>query len=141
MKILLDTNVISEPRKPQPDSDVLRFLHETDEDRLYLSVISLAELHRGVAMMAAGQRRRVLAEWVENDLPQRFSERLLPFTRPAAAIWGELMARSRQLGLNTHIMDCLLAATAQAHDLTLATRNGKHFAGLGIRLFNPWSGD
>jgi predicted nucleic acid-binding protein len=140
MSFLLDTNVISEPRKPQPDAKVMRFLHEADEDRLYLSVISLAELHRGVALMADGQRRRALAEWVESELPQRFSDRLLPFTRPAAALWGEMMARSRQLGLNIHIMDCLLAATAEAHDLTLATRNGKHFAGLDIRLLDPWAG-
>lgn len=141
MRFLLDTNVVSEPRKPAPHTEVMRFLHDADEDRLYLSVVSLAELHRGVAMMAAGQRRRALTEWIEEDLPQRFSERLLPFTRPAATAWGELMARSRQLGLNIHMMDCLLAATAQAHDLTLATRNGKHFAGLGIRLFNPWTGE
>lgn len=138
MRFLLDTNVISEGEKPAPSASVIRFLTETDEDRLYLSVVTMAELHRGLALMQAGARRDRLADWIDTELPERFGERLLPFVLPTAVAWGRVMALSRRRGLNLQMMDAMLAATAIAHDLILVTRNMRDFAGLDLPLHDPW---
>lgn len=139
MRILLDTNVISEPQKPQPSTAVERFIRDTPEESLYLSIITIAELYRGVALMAEGRRRIRLIEWVAAELPARFGDRLLPISTSTAALWGEVMAQSRRDGLNTSIMDGFLAATAAAHNLAIATRNVRHFAGLGVTVIDPWN--
>lgn len=141
MRFLLDTNVVSEPQKPHPSATVESFIRGTPEERLFVSVITIAELYRGLALMAAGRRRAALERWIIELLPERFGDRLLPVTLPTAALWGDVMARSRTEGLNISVMDGFLAATAMAHDLAIATRNTKPFAGLGITIVNPWDGD
>ena len=138
MKFLLDTNVVSEPQKPLPSTAVERFLRGTPETDLYLSVVTIAELQRGLALMASGKRRIALSQWVTDVLPERFGDRLLPLTLATAALWGEVMAHSHRAGLNLSIMDGFLAATAATHELAIATRNVRHFTGLGLRVFNPW---
>lgn len=138
MRILLDTNVISEPQKPHPSAAVERFLRDTPEEGLYLSIITIAELYRGVALMTDGRRRVRLSEWVAAELPERFGDRLLPITTSIAALWGDVMAQSRRNGLNVSIMDGFLAATAAAHGLAIATRNVRHFSGLGLTVIDPW---
>lgn len=138
MRILLDTNVISEPQKPLPSTAVERFIRDTPEEGLYLSIITIAELYRGVALMTEGRRRIRLSEWVTAELPERFGDRLLPITTPIAALWGEVMAQSRRNGLNISVMDGFLAATAAAHSLAIATRNVRHFTGLGLTVIDPW---
>lgn len=138
MKFLLDTNVISEPQKPHPSIAVERFLRGTREESLHLSVMTIAELYRGLALMGAGRRRVSLERWIIEVLPERFGDRLLPVTIPTAALWGDVMARSRQGGLNISVMDGFLAATAAVHDLAVVTRNTRHFAGLGLTVINPW---
>lgn len=140
MKILLDTNVISEPQKPQPSAAVEHFIQRTPEAEFYLSIITIAELHRGVALMTDGRRRNRLSEWITVELPGRFGDRLLPVTVSIAALWGETMALSRRSGLNMSVMDGFLAATAMAHELAIATRNIRHFDGLGLTVINPWDG-
>lgn len=141
MRILLDTNVISEPQKPQPSAGVERFIRDTPEGDLYLSIITIAELYRGVALMTEGRGRIRLKEWITAELPARFGDRLLPVTTSVAALWGEVMTLSRRSGLNMSVMDGFLAATAAAHDLAIATRNVRHFAGLGLTVINPWDSD
>lgn len=140
MTFLLDTNVISEGEKPAPNAEVIQFLAQVDEDSLYLSVVTMAELHRGLALMDSGRRRDRLADWIETELPLRFGERLLPFDLPTAAAWGDIMAVSRREGLNLQMMDAMLAATAVVHGLTLVTRNVRDFARLGLPMLNPWEG-
>ncbi len=135
--ILLDTNVISETAKPVPEPRVIAFLTR-HEDELFISVVTLAELYRGIELMPAGRRRQVLTDWVSQDLPMRFSGRVLSFDEQDAPVWGELMARSRREGLNLQIMDSLLAASALARQFVVATRNRRHFDGLGLRLIDPW---
>jgi hypothetical protein len=135
--ILLDTNVISETAKPAPEPKVIAFLSR-HEDELFISVVTLAELHRGIALMAPGRRRQILTDWVSHDLPMRFSGRVLSLDEQDAPVWGELMARSRREGLNLQIMDSLLAASALSRQFIVATRNRKHFDGLGLRLIDPW---
>lgn len=139
MRILLDTNVISEPQKPQPSAAVERFIRDTPEDGLYLSIITIAELYRGVALMAEGRRRIRLSEWVAAELPERFGDRLLPITTSTAALWGDVMAGSHRNGRNISVMDGFLAATAAAHGLAIATRNVRHFTGLGLTVIDPWN--
>lgn len=138
MNLLLDTNVLSEVQRPAPDLKVLGWLDAIDEDRAYVSVASIAELRRGIALMDDGRRRDALAIWLANDLPARFAERILPIDRAVAERWGDLMAESRRSGVALSVMDGFFAATALANDLTLVTRNVKDFASFGVPLFNPW---
>ncbi|MBY5788424.1 type II toxin-antitoxin system VapC family toxin [Rhizobium leguminosarum] len=138
MRLLLDTNVLSEVTRPRPDARVLQWLDSLDEDRSFISVVSIAEIRRGVALMESGRKRDALAEWLAQDLPQRFEQRVTPFDQPVAIVWGDLMGLAKRSGRGLSSMDGLIAATAIAHDLTLATRNIKDFEGFGIELVDPW---
>lgn len=138
MNYLLDTNVISEVRRPQPEARVLDWLEVVPEDELFLSVVTVAELARGIAQMDDGKRRRALAAWLDQDLPLRFGRRLLTIEGETALIWGRLMAESRAEGRALSVMDGWIAATALQHGLVLATRNTKDFQGLGVALLDPW---
>jgi predicted nucleic acid-binding protein len=137
---LLDTNVLSEVTRPAPDARVLEWLDRLDEDRSFISVVSIAEIRRGVALMDEGRKREALAEWLARDLPQRFEQRVLPVDEPVALAWGDLMGLAKRRGRGLSSMDGLIAATAVARQLTLATRNTKDFEGFGVELFDPWTG-
>ncbi len=139
MRVLLDTNVLSEVTKPRPDVSVLEWLHRLDEDRAFISVVSIAEIRRGVALMGSGRKRDALADWLAQDLPQRFERRVLPVDESVALSWGDLMGKTKRSGRSLSSMDGLMAATAIAHGLTLATRNTRDFDGLRLELFNPWA--
>lgn len=134
---VLDTDVVSESTKPRPDVRVERWLAGLDEDRAFLSVATLAELRFGVERMPRGRRRERIAAWLERDLADRSAGRLLGVDPPVADAWGVVMARGRGAGVTVGVMDALLAATARAHGLTLATRNVRHFAALGVALLDP----
>ena len=138
MSFLLDTNVVSEWVRPQPDRNVISWLAEVDEDRVFISVISFAEIRRGVEMLPAGRRRERLATWLAEELSVRFEERILDIDPRVAETWGVVMARGQKIGLTLGSMDAFVAATARAHGLTLATRNVKDFQRLGISLLDPW---
>lgn len=138
MTYLLDTNIISEIRKLRPEPRVLEWLDALDEDRAYLSIATLAEIRRGVGLLPDGRKRSALAQWLQNDLIDRFAGRLLPLDGPVAFAWGDLMAQSKIRGQALSTMDGWIAATAIVHDLTLVTRNRKDFRHLGLDLFDPW---
>jgi predicted nucleic acid-binding protein len=138
MKFLLDTNVVSEWVRPQPDRNVISWLAEVDEDRVFISVISFAEIRRGVEMLPAGRRRERLATWLADELSLRFEERILDIDPRVAETWGVIMARGQKIGLTLGSMDAFVAATAETHGLTIATRDVKDFRRLGIPLLNPW---
>lgn len=138
MNFLLDTNVISEWVKPEPDRNVVAWLAEADEDRVFVSVMSFAEIRRGIELMVAGRRRERLAQWLGQELPLRFEDRILAVDPEVAGIWGVVMARSESKGHAMGSMDAFVAATAEAHDLTLVTRNIRDFEHLGISLVDPW---
>lgn len=136
---LLDTNVLSEfKRRGEPDTHVRDWLKATDPDLLWASVLSFGEIRKGIERQAAGKRRTELEEWLEHDLEQWFEERLLQVTKGIADRWGVLSARALDKGTPLPNIDGLIAATAIEHDLTLATRNVKDFAGFGVLLLNPW---
>lgn len=140
MNLLLDTNVLSEVQRPAPEPRVLAWLDTLDEDRTYISVASIAELRRGVALLEDGRRRTALATWLAHDLPERFAERILPIDQAIAERWGDLMAQSRKSGVALSVTDGFFAATALANNLTLVTRNVRDFATFGVPLLNPWDG-
>jgi predicted nucleic acid-binding protein len=138
LNFLLDTNVVSEWARPRPNSNVVRWLFEAEEDTLFLSVITFAEIRQGIEELRPGERRNALARWVTDDLTARFEPRILNVDLQVADQWGKLMARSVKIGANLGAIDALFAATARAHDLILVTRNTRHFDRLDVALFNPW---
>ena len=139
MNMLINTNVLSEVRRPAPEPKVLAWLDRLDEDRAFISVASIAELRRGIALMEEGRRRATLSAWLADDLPARFAGRILPIGPAVAERWGDLMAQARRSGFALSVMDGFFAATALAHELVLATRNTKDFVPLGVTVFNPWT--
>jgi toxin FitB len=137
---LLDTNAVSEWVKPRPDPGIARWLDEVDEDRTYLSVITLGELRKGVDRLADGRRRARLDRWLASDLPDRFGERVLPVDAAVADEWGRLLARAENAGTSVGGTDALIAATAKAHGLHVVTRNVAHFRDAGVDVLSPWHG-
>ncbi len=138
MNFLLDTNVVSEWAKPAPNPGVISWLGNADEDRIFLSVVTLFELRYGIERMPAGHRRKNLSDWLEQHLPIRFEGRILSVDPFAADLCGRLIARSEGLGRPIHVTDALIAATAQLHDCTLVTRNTSHFEAVTKDILNPW---
>lgn len=138
MIFLLDTNVISEFGKPRPDANVLRWVSEIDEVRVFLSVVSIAEIRRGIELLPDGSRRDRLVNWLASDVSQRFEGRVLPVDERIAEAWGVMMARSQRIGVSLSTLDAFLAATSSVHEAILVTRNVCHFEQLGISVINPW---
>jgi toxin FitB len=134
LQYLLDTNVLSETRKKQANERVISFLSAAEPSALYISVLSLGELRKGVAlkMRTDADAAKHLGTWVDG-LEFSFAERILGIDAPIARQWGELSAqRSRP------VVDTLLAATALVHKLTLVTRNVGDVDDLGVKLLDPW---
>ena len=138
MNFLLDTNIVSEWMKPRPDAGVMDWLAEADEDRIFLSAVTIAEIRYGIERLPPGVRRERLNAWLTDDLPLRFEDRILPIDSKTGDRWGHIMARGRAAGRPVAAMDAFLAATSEQYDLTLVTRNMSDFDVLGIRLVNPW---
>jgi predicted nucleic acid-binding protein len=139
VNFLLDTTVVSEWMKPAPNSGVIRWLAEVDEDRVFLSVITLAELRFGTERLASGARKSRLETWLREELPLRFEGRLLIIEAAIADTWGRLVSKCSAVGRPMGVMDAFFAATAEIHALTLVTRNVSDFTASGIPILNPWS--
>lgn len=138
MSYLLDTCLISEFTRRQPNAQVVRWLSETDEETLYLSVLSIGEIRHGIERLADSPRKEELRRWLEVDLILRFDKRILPLDLRTLLVWGELVGRLERQGRKMPAFDSLIAATALANDLILVTRNTVDFVPAGVRLFNPW---
>lgn len=139
MSFLLDTNVVSEWTKPRPNVGVMTWLTEVDEDRVYLSVVTIAELRHGIERLTAGNRRQQLDDWLREQLPGRFEGRVLAVDVEVADEWGRLTARREAKGQPIHAMDALIAATAQVHELTVVSRNVADFRSSVKSIHNPWT--
>ncbi len=138
MNFLLDTNAVSEWVKPRPNPGLMGWMESADEDRIFISVVSLAEIRYGVERLAAGRRRNRLEEWLRYELPLRFENRILPVDIAVAEAWGKTVLRNESAGRPIGVMDAFLAATAEAHQLTLVTRNVSDFP-LFKAVLNPWA--
>jgi predicted nucleic acid-binding protein len=138
---LLDSNVISEVVRPGPEPLVLEWLEAADESLLYLSVLTLGEIRKGIATLPQSKRRAQLETWLEVELRARFSGRVLPIDAGVADRWGLLTAEATRRGKTLATIDALLAATAFHFNLTIVSRNANDFAPTSVPLLNPWERD
>jgi len=136
---LLDTNAVSEWVKPRPNRGLVAWLAEVDEDRVFLSAVTLAELKYGVERLADGDRRRRLDGWLREEIPLRFADRLLAVDEAVADRWGQVVARREAVGRRIGVMDAFIAATALVYGLGLVTRNETDFRGTVKSIINPWT--
>lgn len=134
---LADTNVLSELTKPAPSPEVESFLREATH-RVFVSVLSIGEIRKGIAALPSGKRRAVLEDWLANEMMPWFGSRVLPVSLPIAEHWGTLSAERKMAGRPCPVVDAILAATAHVHQLVLATRNERDYQDLGIAIVNPW---
>ncbi|GIO11218.1 ribonuclease VapC [Cohnella xylanilytica] len=138
MKYLLDTNVISELVKKEPNPSVLNWIDERDEAALFLSVITFGELQKGICKLSDKSRTERLQAWVDRDLTNRFEGRILPLDLDIFFTWGKIQGESEKSGTPLPVMDSLIAATAIAHNLTVVTRNVKDIERCQASVYNPW---
>jgi predicted nucleic acid-binding protein len=135
---LLDTNCISELVRNKPEPRVLEWMEAADESLLYLSVLTLGEIRKGVAGLPRGKRQTQLEMWLELNLQARFSGRILSIDAPIADRWGLMAAEAKRKGRALSAIDGLLAATALQHSLTILSRNISDFANTQVPTLNPW---
>ncbi len=135
MSYLLDTNVISELVRAKPSVQVIKWFDTVPNEALYISVLTLGEIRKGVEMIPEEKRKEKLRIWLEIDLPQWFSERVLPISKEISDRWGRLQAEIKK---PFPAIDSLIAATALYHDLRIVTRNTKDFNYAGLQVVSPW---
>jgi predicted nucleic acid-binding protein len=138
VKYLLDTCLISELIKKVPNPAVVCWLDEQDEQSLFLSILTIGELQKGISKLPDGARKDELQAWVEHDLTLRFMGRIIDIEKEAMLIWGRLQGESERRGESLPVMDSLIAATAKAHGLVVVTRNVKDIERCQVRVCNPW---
>jgi predicted nucleic acid-binding protein len=138
VSLLLDTSVISELVKKAPHPPVLKWVGDQNEDSLYLSVVTIGELEKGIARLPVSPRRSRLQTWVRRDLADRFGDRVLPIDIRIAARWGVLTGEAEKRGRPLPVIDSLIAATALEHGFSIVTRNVNDFERCGVACLNPW---
>ena len=138
MRYLLDTCVISELAKPEPNEKVVSWVTQNDEENFYLSTLTFGELHKGISRLSPSKRKENLLQWVEHDLKDRFKTRIIDITLKVAKQWGETQGISESQGRPMPAIDGLIAATGLTHDLTVVTRNIAGMQQSGVSLLNPW---
>jgi len=135
---LLDTNVLSELRRPKPDPKVIDFVARTPLQELYISSVTFAEIRFGIELVAEPDRRLALNEWLTEKVRPMFLHRVLEITEEIMLRWRLLVEEGRKSGRTYSQPDLIIAATALHHGVTLVTRNVSDFSSLGLTLFNPW---
>lgn len=138
MNYLLDTCIVSELIKDDPEIKVANWVSEAPETSLYLSVLTLAELHKGIEKLPESKRKDKLHKWVNSDLRERFKNRILDFDLKSATKWGEIQGQAEIVGRPMPLIDGLIAATGISNDLIVVTRNVKDMEQSGVTIFNPW---
>jgi toxin FitB len=141
VRYLLDTNVVSELIAREPNPRVVRWVDDLDPHGVYLSVVTVGELQKGIEKLPDSRRKTDLRGWLEGDLLVRFDGRMLVLDVGAMLAWGAMMGRLERAGRPLPAMDSIIAALALHHDCTLATRNEADFEGTGVRVANPWRQD
>jgi len=138
MKYLLDTCVISELIKRKPNANVVNWISEVTEDSLFISVFTIAEIHKGIEKLPKSKKKIELHKWINNELLIRFQDRILDFNLNSAANWGNIVAKTEKEGKPIPLMDSLIAATGFTYELVVVTRNINDMKNSGVTLFNPW---
>ena len=138
MSFLLDTNVVSETMRKQPSAVVLDWVAAQVTASLFISAVTLGELRRSALLLGPGKKRNALLLWIETGIKADFADRILPVDIAVMERWAELQIATQKAGRSLPLMDSLLAATALAHGLTLATRNLADFQAAGVPLLDPW---
>jgi len=135
---LLDTCVLSEFTRRKPEEKVIRWVDRIDEEKIFISVITLGEIQRGAERLPESARKTELLVWMNTALSERLAGRMLPLDASTMLLWGSLTARLERLGQPLPVMDSLIAATALQHSLIIATRNLADFSITGVQVINPW---
>ena len=137
MKVLLDTCVLSELQKNQCDSDVLECINQINDNDIYLSVITIGEITKGISLLKTSNKKKRLIQWLVT-IEQVYGKRILPIDTQSVQFWGELTANAQKKGITIPAGDGLIAATALQHGLHLITRNESDFINTGALIINPW---
>ncbi len=135
---LLDTNVLSELRRPRPETKVVTFVAAQPLDLLYVSDVTLAEIRFGIELVSEASKRAELSDWLTNKLRPMFDQRILPVSEDIFFKWRLLVERGRKKGLTYSQPDLFIAATALHHGLTVVSRDADEFARVGVSVVNPW---
>jgi predicted nucleic acid-binding protein len=136
MSYLVDTNVILELVKVQPDRSVVEWFREVPSDALFISVLTIGEIRKGIEKLEASTKRGKLVVWLEQELPVWFEDRILVIDSEVAERWGYMLAKSKKI---PSAVDSLIASTALVHNLKILTRNTKDFLAFpDLEIINPW---
>ena len=138
MNYLLDTCVLSEFTRRQPDQRVINWLDSIEEEKLFISVITVGEIQRGIERLPDSHRKTELLVWMNKGLLQRFAERMIAIDAPTMFMWGSLTARLEATGQPMGVMDSLIVASALQNNLIVATRKVTDFLPGGVQVINPW---
>ena len=138
MNYMLDTCVLSEFTRHQPNVRVIDWLNSIDEEKLFISVITIGEIQHGIERLPDSHRKTELLIWMNNRLLTRFNERMVAIDAPTMFIWGSLVARLEAAGQPIGVMDSLIIASALQNNLIIATRNVADFLPSGVQVINPW---
>jgi predicted nucleic acid-binding protein len=137
LKYLIDTCVISELIKVEPHETVVTFLQSLDESKLFISSMTLGELHKGIQKLVESKKRSSLLTWI-NGIEEQFDDRILSFNKDVSILWGQIMAQLENNGYRMSAFDSIICATGMYNNCCLITRNVKDFEKSGIEIINPW---
>lgn len=138
MNYLLDTCVISELTKKNPNRKVTSWISTTEENRLFTSVLTFGEIHKGIEKLSKSKKKEKLHNWISFELKERFENRIIPFDLKAATTWGKIQALSESVGRGMPTVDGQIAATGICNGLIVVTRNTSDMEISGVALLNPW---
>ena len=138
MNYLLDTCVISELVKATPDENVINWINNTPDERLFLSVITIGEIRKGLTKLPDSKKKYQLTNWL-NTLLENYEARIYPVDLAVAESWGTIQGKAENNGTPVASVDSLIAAVAQTHNLIIVTRNEKDFAATNVTIVNPWN--
>lgn len=138
MAYLVDTSVMSELVRPRPYPKVVQWVSEMSESELFLSVLTIGEIEKGIAKLSSGAKARDIQHWLDTELKKRFMGRILTISEDIASCWSRLSGKMEKQGTKLPVIDSLLAATAIVHHLTVVTRNTSDIERSGAVVFNPW---
>ncbi len=139
MNYLLDTNIISEIRKSDASPKVVEWISQMQEDRLYLSIVTLGEIQKGITKLPQSKKKTKLQVWLNDVLPRRFTGRILSIGVDTMLEWGNLLGEAENKGMPLPVVDALIAAIAIEHNLVVVTRNTDDYKMMPVKLLNPYT--